>query len=302
MLHTRPIWGRLSHRRAGGPIVNRWAILALPVIVFLAVGFLVPLIVIASRSVTEFPRNADPSTLSNYQRFFAGEANIRVLGNTFWIAGLSTLVCLVVGYPYAYLMTIVRPRIAGLLLVAVLIPFWSSLLVRTFAWEVILRDTGIINGTLRSWGLISAPLPLLRETYSVLIGMSQVLLPFMVLPLYTVMRRIDPEYGKAAANLGAPPITAFRRVFLPLSFPGVVAGSLLVFVLALGFYITPAILGSPKNTMLSEFIVLTATTGSLDWGLASAMAVVLLVVALAVLLIASRFVRLRDVFGSLDRE
>jgi ABC-type spermidine/putrescine transport system permease subunit I len=184
----------------------------------------------------------------------------------------------------------------------VLVPFWSSLLVRTFAWEVILRDTGIINRTLAQLGLITSPLPLLRETYSVLIGMSQILLPFMVLPIYTVMRRIDPEYGKAAANLGAPPITAFRRVFLPLSLPGVVAGSLLVFILALGFYITPAVLGSPKNTMLSEFIVLKATTGSLDWGLASAMAVVLLVLALVVLLVASRFVRLRDVFGSLDRE
>ena len=290
-----------SGRRTGGPIANRWAWLALPLIAFLAIGFLVPLVVIGARSVTEFPRGGDTSLLANYQRFFAGEANVRVLINTFWIACLSTVVCLAIGYPYAYLMTIVRPRIAGLLLVAVLVPFWSSLLVRTFAWEVILRDTGIVNRTLEILGLTSAPLPLLRETHSVLLGMSQILLPFMVLPIYTIMRRIDSEYGKAAANLGATPMRAFVRVFLPLSFPGIVAGSLLVFVLALGFYITPAILGSPKNTMLSEFIVLKATTGSLDWGLASAMAVVLLGSALAVLFVASRFIRVRDVFGSLDQ-
>lgn len=291
-----------SDRLAGGPIVNRWAALAVPAIVFLVVGFLVPLVIIAGRSVGEFPRSGDHSLLANYQRFFAGEANVRVLLNTFWIAGLSTLACLLIGYPYAYLMTLVRPRVAGLLLIAVLVPFWSSLLVRTFAWDVILRDTGIVNRTLIALGLVDGPLPLLRETHSVLLGMTQILLPFMVLPIYTVMRRIDPEYGKAAANLGASPRRAFVRVFLPLSLPGVIAGALLVFVLALGFYITPAILGSPKNTMLSEFIVLKATSGSLDWGLASAMAMVLLVLTLVVLFVASRFVRVRDVFGAVDQE
>jgi ABC-type spermidine/putrescine transport system permease subunit I len=283
-------------------MVNRWAALALPAIVFLIVGFLVPLIIIGSRSISEFPRGAEHTLLANYQRFFAGEANVRVLGNTFWIAGLSTIACLLIGYPYAYLMNLVRPRVAGLLLIAVLVPFWSSLLVRTFAWDVILRDTGIVNRTLIGLGLVNGPLPLLGETHSVILGMTQVLLPFMVLPIYTVMRRIDPEYGKAAANLGASPIRAFLRVSLPLSLPGMIAGCLLVFVLALGFYITPAILGSPKNTMLSEFIVLKATTGSLDWGLASAMAMVLLVLTLVVLFVASRFVRVRDVFGSIDQE
>jgi ABC-type spermidine/putrescine transport system permease subunit I len=124
----------------------------------------------------------------------------------------------------------------------------------------------------------------------------------MVLPVYSVMRRIDPEYTRAAANLGAPPFAAFLRVFLPLSLPGVIAGSLLVFVLALGFYITPALLGSPRDTMISEFIVTTVTTGSLDWGLGSAMALVLMALTLAVLFVASRFIRLRDVFGALDAE
>jgi ABC-type spermidine/putrescine transport system permease subunit I len=132
-----------------------------------------------------------------------------------------------------------------------------------------------------------------------MLGMSQILLPFMVLPIYTVMRRIDPEYTRAAANLGAPPFAAFRRVFLPLSLPGVIAGSLLVFVLALGFYITPALLGSPRDTMISQFIA-SAVQQRLDWGIGSTMAVILMGLTLAILLVASRFIRLRDAFGSLE--
>jgi hypothetical protein len=141
---------------------------------------------------------------------------------------LSTASCLLIGYPFAYLMTVVPGRVAGLLAIAVLLPFWSSLLVRTFAWQVILRDTGIINRFLESLGVISEPLPLIRTTAGVIIGMSHILLPFMVLPIWAVMRRIDPEYSRAAANLGASPARAFVRVVLPLSLPGVLAGCLLV--------------------------------------------------------------------------
>jgi putative spermidine/putrescine transport system permease protein len=289
--------GRSGRRVRGGPIVNRWAWLAVPTIAFLVVFFLAPLILMSLRSVTD-PANAG---LSNYQAFFASEADVRVLVNTFYIAAISTIVCLVIGYPYAYLMNAVTPRVTGLLLIAVLVPFWSSLLVRTFAWEVILRDTGVINSLLIGWGIISQPLALIRNTLGVILGMSQILLPFMVLPLYAVMRRIDPEYTRAAANLGAPPFSAFRRVFLPLSLPGIVAGTLLVFVLALGFYITPTILGSPRETMISRFIA-DEIQQRLDWGLGSAMAVILMVLTFAALLAASRVVRLQDVFGALDDE
>jgi putative spermidine/putrescine transport system permease protein len=282
----------------GRPRVNRWAILVLPLVAFLIVVFVAPLLDMARRSLTEFPTPSGPG-LGNYERFFAGEANVRVLSNTFWIAGLSTIVCLLVGYPYAYLMTVAPRRVAGLLLIAVLVPFWTSLLVRTYAWEVILRDTGIINSTLLRLGVVADPIPLIRTTVGVLLGMSQILLPFMVLPLYAVMGRIDPEYGRAAANLGATPFASFRRIFVPLTIPGVVAGCLLVFVLALGFYITPAILGSPRETMISQFIA-QQVQQRLDWGLGSAMAVILMVLTLVLLLIASRFVRVRDVFGALD--
>ena len=289
--------GQSSRRLRGGSIVNRWVWLGIPTIAFLVVFFIAPLVLMSLRSVSD-PPNAG---LANYKEFFASQADVRVLGTTFYIATVSTVVCLVIGYPYAYLMNIVPPRVAGLLLIFVLVPFWSSLLVRTFAWEVILRDTGVINSLLIGWGIITEPLTLMRNTLGVILGMSQILLPFMVLPLYTVMRRIDPELTRAAANLGAPPFAAFRRVFLPLSLPGVVAGSLLVFVLALGFYITPTILGSPRETMISRFIADQVQT-RLNWGLASAMAVILMALTFVALLLAPRVVRLRDVYGALEDE
>ena len=289
----------LTERRRGALRLpaNRWALLVLPAAAFLVVFFLVPLIEMSARSVTE-PAGAG---LSNYARFFEQEAYVRVLVNTFWIAMLTTAVCLLIGFPFAYLMTVAPVRIAGLLLIAVLLPFWSSALVRTFAWQVLLRDTGIINGMLLDLRLVSEPLPLIRTTAGVVIGMTHVLLPFMILPIWAVLRRIDPEYGRAAANLGASPATAFRRIVLPLSLPGVLAGCLLVFVLALGFYITPALLGGPRDQMISQLIV-EQVQRQLDWGFAAAMSVLLLGVTFAVLFAASRFVRLSDVFASAAEE
>lgn len=294
---TAPVVVKEKAGRTRGPLISKWGWLAMPLLGFLAFAFMVPLVLMVIRSLTDPPG----AGLSNYAEFFASEANIRVLGNTFYIALVSTIACLLIGYPYAYLMAIVPQRAAGLLLIFVMVPFWSSLLVRTFAWEVILRDTGLINTALKSLGLITEPLPLIRNTFSVIIGMSQILLPFMVLPLYTVMQRIDPELTRAAANLGAPPFQAFRRVFLPLSFPGIAAGCLLVFVLALGFYITPTILGSPRDTMISRFIA-DQIQQRLNWGLGTAMAVVLMVLTFVVLAVASRFVKLRDVYGALGDE
>ena len=277
--------------------VNRWALLVLPATLFLLAFFVVPLLDMSIRSVTEPP----DAGLSNYTRFFEQEANLRVLTNTFWIATLTTLVCLLIGFPFAYLMTAVPGWIAGLLLIAVLLPFWSSLLVRTFAWQVILRDTGLLNSFLMDLGLTREPLPLVRTTTGVIIGMSHILLPFMVLPIWAVLRRIDPEFSRAAANLGASPATAFRRVVLPLSLPGVLAGCLLVFVLALGFYITPALLGGPRDQMISQLIV-EQVQRTLDWGFAAAMSVLLMAFTLAILFVASRAVRVQDVFGSAGEE
>ncbi|MDF2734889.1 MAG: transporter permease [Chloroflexota bacterium] len=272
---------------------DRWSWLVIPATVFLAAFFLVPLVAMVIRSVTD-PVDAG---ISNYERFFSQEAYARVLVNTFWIAVLSTAACLAIGYPFAYLMSIVPGRWSGLLLIAVLLPFWSSLLVRTFAWQVLLRDTGVINRFLLDLGLIDEPLTLIRTTGGVIVGMSHILLPFMVLPIYAVMRRIDPEFGRAAANLGASPFAAFIRVFVPLSLPGVLAGCLLVFVLALGFYITPALLGGLGDQMISQLIV-QQIQQRLDWGFGTAMSVVLVGITLAILFISSRAIRLQDVFGS----
>ena len=272
---------------------NRWSWLVIPATIFLAAFFLVPLVAMVIRSVTD-PVDAG---LSNYERFLAQEAYARVLLNTFWIAVLATAACLVIGYPFAYLMSIVPGRWGGLLLIAVLLPFWSSLLVRTFAWQVLLRDTGVINRFLLDLGLIDEPLTLIRTTGGVIVGMSHILLPFMVLPIYAVMRRIDPEFGRAAANLGASPFAAFIRVFVPLSLPGVLAGCLLVFVLALGFYITPALLGGLGDQMISQLIV-QQIQQRLDWGFGTAMSVVLVGITLVILFISSRAIRLQDVFGS----
>ena len=210
------------------------------------------------RSVTDPPG----AGLSNYQQFFEQQAYVRVLTNTFWIALLATVACLVVGYPFAYLMTIAG-RVAGLLLIAVLLPFWSSLLVRTFAWQVLLRDTGVINRFLLDVGLISnrsrssGPRP-------AIVGMSHILLPFMVLPMYAVMRRIDRSSAarrrtRRLAGVGVP---ADLRAAEPAR---VLAGCLLVFVLALGFYITPALLGGLKDQMISQLIV-QQIQQRLDWG------------------------------------
>ena len=275
------------------PRADGWSLLALPAVVFLGVFFLVPLVAMSVRSVTDPPG----AGLANYEQFFAEGAYVRVLLNTFWIALLATVACLVVGYPFAYLMTIVPGRFAGLLLIAVLLPFWSSLLVRTFAWQVLLRDTGVINRFLLDLGVINEPLTLIRTTGGVIVGMSHILLPFMVLPLYAVMRRIDPEFGRAAANLGASPMAAFLRVFVPLSLPGVLAGCLLVFILALGFYITPALLGGLRDQMISQLIV-QQIQQRLDWGFGTAMSVLLVGITLVILFVASRAIRLRDVFGS----
>ena len=272
---------------------DRWSWLVIPATIFLAAFFLVPLVAMVIRSVTD-PVDAG---LSNYERFFAQEAYARVLVNTFWIAVLSTAACLVIGYPFAYLMSIVPGRWSGLLLIAVLLPFWSSLLVRTFAWQVLLRDTGVINRFLLDLELIDEPLTLIRTTGGVIVGMSHILLPFMVLPIYAVMRRIDPEFGRAAANLGASPFAAFIRVFVPLSLPGVLAGCLLVFVLALGFYITPALLGGLGDQMISQLIV-QQIQQRLDWGFGTAMSVLLVTITLVILFISSRAIRLQDVFGS----
>jgi putative spermidine/putrescine transport system permease protein len=202
----------------------------------------------------------------------------------------------VVGYAYAYVMATASSRWALILAGAVVIPSFVSFLVRIFSMQIMLRDTGVVNSTLMGLGIIARPLPLIRNDFAVTFGMTVFLLPLFILTAYSVMRRIDPDYVRAAAVLGASPLRSFLRVYLPLSLPGVAAGSLLTFVFALGYYITPAILGNGRQLYLPEVVVYYMNT-LLEWGYASAISVMLLVTVLVTLAVAARFVKIRDVFG-----
>ncbi len=281
-------------KRVTSGAVNRWAWLTVPAGIFLALFFLFPLYEILKRSVTE-PRLG----FGNYVEFFGSHVFLEVLFNTVKMSVIVTVVCLALAYPYAYLMNMSSKRVAGLMIVAVLIPFWSSLLVRTYAWTVILQDSGIINSFLIEIGLVDEPLSLVRNLLGVVIGMVHILLPFMVLPIYSVMQRIDTDLVRAANNLGASPLQAFLRVFLPLSLPGVFAGVLLVFVISLGFYVTPALLGSPSEAMLSQVIV-QQVQDLFNWGMGSAMALILLLLTLIALAVASRVVNVGDALSGGD--
>ena len=200
---------------------------------------------------------------------------VDVLLRTFRISFVVTLICLLLGYPLAYLAASLPPRRANLLLLFVLLPFWTSLLVRTAAWVVVLQREGIVNSMLLGLGVIGEPLPMIFNRFAVYVAMVHILLPFMVLPLYSVMRSVPPVYARAAASLGAAPFTVFRRVYLPQTLPGISAGCLLVFVQALGYYITPALVGGAEDQMISYLIAFYASR-TINWGMAAALSILLL--------------------------
>ena len=211
-----------------------------------------------------------------------------ILARTFWIAALVTFFCACIGFPYAIIAASLSGWKRDLMLAAVLLPLWTSLLVRTAAWFILLQEQGLINDLLRAIGLIDAPLPLIFNRTGVIIAMTHVLLPFMVLPIYSVLITIPKNLMPAAASLGAPPWRAFLRVLLPLSLRGLASGSLLVFISAIGYYITPALIGGPGDQMISSIIAFYAT-GSANWSMAGALGVVLLI---ATLLLYSVYARL----------
>ena len=212
-----------------------------------------------------------------------------VLLRTLWISAMVTLACLLLGYPLAYRLATLPEGAANLLMILVLLPFWTSLLVRTASWIVLLQREGPVNDTLHWLGLIDAPLALVYNRAGVYIAMTHVLLPFMVLPLYSVMRGIPANFVRAALSLGARPSTAFFRVYLPLSMPGVAAGCLLVFILAIGYYITPALVGGPSDQMISYFVAF-FTLKTVNWGMAAALGSVLLAGTVVLYMIYARLV------------
>jgi len=261
-----------------------------PALVVLAALFVYPLLGIVHRSVYK-----GGYTLDLYRQIFRVPVYLQVLLATFKVSALVTLVCLVLGYPLAYVLATRRPRTAQLLMIIVVLPFFTSIIVRTYAWMVLLGRNGIVNQYLMMLGLTSTPMALLYNQAGVIIGMSYVLLPYMVLTVYSVMRGIDPGLVRAAHSLGASRLQAFRRVFLPLSLPGIAGGTLLVFILSLGFFITPALMGGPGDVMIAMLIEREVEI-TLNWSFASALAVVLLALTLLGFAGYNRLLRLDRVF------
>jgi len=233
-------------------------------------------------------RGADGFTLQHYLRLLH-PTYLLTLRTTFELSILVTLICILIGYPLAYLISQARQRIAALMLILVLFPVWTSLLVRCYAWLVLLQRRGLVNTWLMDFGMIERPLQLMHNFTGTVIGMVHIMLPFMVLPLYGSMRGINRDLVRAAASLGASPTRAFWQVFVPLSLPGLAAGIIIVFVLCLGFYVTPALLGGGRVMMWSMQIERNVTYYA-DWGAASSLGVVLLVMTLGILWLVGRII------------
>ena len=264
------------------------ALLAVFLIIFIPVGWLFSL---------SFFNMSGEFTLENYQKMLVYKSYARVFAETFKVSILTTLLCIIIGYPLAYFLSELPKKYASIFMLAVILPFWTSLLVRTYAWLVLLQRKGLVNNFAIEYGLWDAPVKLVHNLNGTLIGMVHIMLPFLVLPLYGAMKRIDRQTIQAAANLGATPVQSFWQVFVPLSLSGVVAGSLIVFVLCLGFYVTPAVLGGGKVIMVSMQIT-AILEDQFNWGAASALGVVLLVTTFAVLALASRVLKLDNImFG-----
>jgi putative spermidine/putrescine transport system permease protein len=270
------------------------AAFVLPALALLVVVMLWPLLQLLYRSIM-----TPTFSLEKYQSLLTDGVSVTILTRTIVMSLIVTVVTLLLAYPYAYAMTKVTPRTRAVLMALVLLPFWTSLMARTFAWLVLLQDTGVVNSLLSAVGI--GPLSLIRNTTGVTIGMTQVLLPFMVLPLYSTMSKIDVRLMTAAVSLGAPARVAFRRVYLPLSMPGVVAGTTLVFIMSLGFYITPQILGSPQQAMISQLIA-TKIDRLLDFGSAGALSAVLILLTLLLLALMSRVVKPSEALGTTGAE
>jgi ABC-type spermidine/putrescine transport system permease subunit I len=258
------------------------------------VFYALPLISMLIRSI------ADPTwTLDNYRRLIGDTVFLQVLWTTLRTASVVTVGCLLLGYPVALALSRLQRGAASVVLIIVLLPFWTSVLVRSYAWMVLLGRKGLINEALLAAGLTDAPLKLLNTPLAVHVAMIHILLPYMILPIASVLRQIDRALPRAAAGLGAPPWRAFAQVILPLSMPGVIAGVLLVFVLSLGFYITPALVGGPRDLMLSMLIA--QQVDLLNWPYAACLSATLLATTLVIIAMFQRLPGVRDAIRTVGR-
>ena len=262
----------------------------LPSTILLLFVFVVPIALFLSRSFLD-PR----PTSEHFLHIFKNPVYLRVLWVTFRISFTVTAACILLGYPVAYLLSTVSDRTRNLLMSRELIPFWTSLLVRNYAWMVLLGRRGIINNLLVGIGIIAEPLKLLHTAFAVNVGMIQMMMPFMILSMFSVMKGIDRRLISAALSLGANRFKAFFKVYFPLSLPGVGSGSLLVFIYSLGFFVTPALLGGRKDVMVSMLIEEQVST-MLNWGFASALALLLLACTFLFFFVYTRFFKIEQIF------
>lgn len=268
-----------------------WLLIA-PALLTMAAFYFYPLAKVLWISVTE-PKPG----LANYALLATSESVQRTLMTTARICLVTSAITLVLGYVVAYAMIHAGERQLRWLTFCVLLPLWISVLVRAFAWVTLLRSNGLINQGLQQIGLISEPLALVRNEFGVMVGMIHYMIPFAVLPLYSNMRTIDLRLVAAARGLGAGPFEAFRRVFLPLSVPGIVGAGILIFIFSIGFYVTPAILGGGRVLMVAEYIGVQILS-VLRWGTGAMLATTLLVSVLLLMATLSRVVNLRRLFGA----
>ncbi|RWE79617.1 ABC transporter permease [Mesorhizobium sp.] len=261
----------------------------IPPALLLVPTFVLPLAVVLSRSVS-----GTSFDFTQFQEILGNAVYLKVLYITFKTALISTVVALLIGFPIAQVISTSPPVVANLLFACVMVPLWTSVVTRTYAWLAILGRGGVLNSALQSLGWIDQPLTLIHNQLSVQIGMVQVMMPMMILPLSSTMRQIDRAKLMAAAILGANPIRAFVHIYIPMCLPGIVSGSVLVFITALGFYVTPALLGGDQNTMIAVLIE-QQVTKTLNWPLASALATVLLLVVITTLWVISLVAKWRGI-------
>ncbi|BCQ46089.1 ABC transporter permease [Erwinia rhapontici] len=269
LISGQPAWGELSTwqtlKRVSGPVTSYYLL-------------------------SVFDRKVDAAS-GDIQALPADQAlYVNVLLRTLWMATVVTLLCVGIGYPLAYWLAKQPANRANLLMILVLLPFWTSLIVRTASWIVLLQSGGLINRALMGMGVIDSPLTLVFNRIGVFISMTHILLPFIVLPLYAVMKGISPSYVRAAVSLGAHPFLAFWRVYVPQTYAGVAAGALLVFMMAIGYYVTPALLGGPNDQMVSYFVAFFTNT-TMNWGMAAALGSQLLVIVLLLYIVYIRVTR-----------
>ena len=282
---------QIKSRRKRRHGLGAWPIL--PLMLFLLVLFFYPVGQLLAISITD---SKGVFSIAHYKRLFESAVYVQVMIITFKIAGWTTILCIVAGYPVAYLLATTTPNTRGMLILWVLLPFWTSFLVRTFAWIVLLGRNGAVNKLLMATGLTDAPVGLIYNFTGVMIGMTHALMPLGILTMTSVMQAIPNNLVPAAATLGARGGQAFWRIYFPLSLPGVAAGSLLVFITAVGFFITPALLGGARETMISQVIIENIQT-VLNWGFAGAISMLLLATTLLVFVLYDRMLGLSTLAG-----